>query len=214
MAFVDDPRGIPNQKRLIEDTAKIVAFVEQATNITSRWSGEIRISSALDELGKPAFSGRKLPGCPIEYHESIIGDTEMYYAGLEEALHSCSVIFPTEGKNLKRFTGWEEATIASCFALLKPRFRTLFSADLPPIAILPDTNSPLYYREQMEALGALRRLTNKDRHEFYFALLQTPLIQRRDTILTWIALDRGSTIENIMRNPALLEWLFILDKEV
>jgi hypothetical protein len=92
MSSAPDPRGVPNQQHLIEDTAKIVAFVEQSTNLTSRWSGEIRISSALNALGEPAFLGRKLPGGPIEYHASIIGDVEMYYAGLEEALHSCSVV--------------------------------------------------------------------------------------------------------------------------
>jgi hypothetical protein len=207
MPPVPDPRGVPNQQRLIEDTAKIVAFVEQATSLTSRWSGEISLSSALDKLGKPAFSGRKLPNCPIEYHESIIGDVEMYYAGLEEALHSCSVVRPTGGQNLELLMRWEEATVGSCLELLKPRFRTLFSEDLLPITVLPNTTSLLYYEEEMRALGVLRRLTNRERHDFYFSLLRTPLVQRRDKILTWIALAHDSTTENRHHTNLLTAYL-------
>jgi hypothetical protein len=214
MPSAPDPRGVPNQQRLIEDTAKIVAFVEQSTNLPSRWSGEIQISSALNARGEPAFLGRKLPGGPIEYHASIIGDVEMYYAGLEEALHSCSVVRPTEGKNLEIFNEWEEASVASCFELLKPRFRTLFSEDPLPISILPDTLSPLHYEEHMRALGVLRHMTSRERQDFYFSLLRTPLVKRRGTLISWIALAQNTTTENVVRSPAILECLSILDTEV
>jgi hypothetical protein len=214
MLFRPDPRGIPNEQRLIADTAKIVAFVEKSTGLPSRWSGKVQISQELNTLGEPKYLGRKLPDCPIEYHETVIGDAEIYYVGLEEGLHSCSIIQPTEGKNLKHFTGWEEATVASCLELLKPRFRTLFSEDSSPIMVLPDTMSPLHYREQMEVLGILRRLTNKVRSDFYFSLLRTPLVQRHDTLILWITLAKESTVEDILRDPIVLECLSILDKEV
>jgi hypothetical protein len=167
MLFRPDPRGIPDEQRLLADTAKIVAFVEKSTGLRSRWRGEIQISQELNNLGEPKYLGRKLPDCPIEYHESVISNVEMYYVGFEEALHSCSVIYPTEGQDLRRFVGWEEATVASCLELLKPRFRTLFSEDSRPLALLPDTTLPLHYERQMRALGALRRL----REDFYFTLL-------------------------------------------
>jgi hypothetical protein len=214
MLSVPDPRGIPNEQRLIADTAKIVAFVEESTGLRSRWSGEIQISQELDDLGEPLFLGRKLPGCPIEYHQSVLGDIEMYYVGLEEALHSCSVIYPTAGQNLRHLRRWEEATVGSCFELLKPRFRALFSDDHVSVVLLSNTTTPLSYEQEMKALGALRRLTDWGREDFYFALLRTPLTKRRDTILSRIAHDQDNTIEAMMRDDTVSECISILDKEV
>lgn len=206
MQMHKDPRGVPNHERLINDTARIVAFVEAETGLSSRWQGEVLVSEVRDLTGEPAFLGRKLPGCPIEYHQTVLGDVECYYVGLEEALHSCSVLFPTDGENLQHFELLEEATVAACLELLKPGLRSLFDE-----CELPDTLRPLRYERQLRALGSLRRLSDQEHRAFYFGLLGTPLVRREHAILKWIAQARRQRIEPVQADSEIISLLKLVE---
>jgi hypothetical protein len=195
---IPDPRGIPTPERALDDTRQIVALVEQETGLTSRWSGEIRFTSAPGT----AFLARKLPECPIEFHTDLLGDIEFYYAALEEALHSVSVLTPSPVWDLNPFEGVEEAVVGAMVELLKLPLRRLYTQD--EMLLTLSTRTVNHYQTNMAALGQLRRLADREHWLFYRGLLATPLARRHEVIVEWIAEKLGFSVEDVATSPAII----------
>ena len=193
-----DPRGAPDPARLTQDVERIVRVVERETGLNSRWNGLVRIVTDSDA----PYLGRKLPDCPIEIHADVIGDVEMYYVALEEAVHSVSVLLPAEGASVVHLTVVEETIVSGCIELLKPALRREF-ASLPG-ALLPDSEYLSPETLRLEALGQLRRRAGQDLEAFYFGLLSTPLADRLALIVRWIARNEVRDPEIVAQEPAVM----------
>lgn len=198
-----DPRGTPGRLRLTADTNRVVRFVETETGLSSRWTGQVSISNAVDAQGQPLFSARKLMQCPIEYHQIILGAAEFYWAALEEALHSCSVMPHSPTVLRLNHENMEEGVVSSCIELLKRKYSNLFANDALPMASVPPIPSFRPYLPQMQALGTLRQRTGLSPDAFYFPLLATPLDDRERQIIQWIATHEGAAEADIQSDAAV-----------
>ena len=200
MPGVPDPRGVPSLARLEMDTRQIVRLVERESGLASRWKGIVRVET------RPGVEwlGRKESACPIAFHREVIGDVEMYYVALEEALHSVSVILPATREEAERLRSVEEAVVGACLELLKPDLRRLFRFDpLRKVPLLPDTQRPRRYDSHMRALGLLRQRAGMEPHPFYWALLATPLTQRQERVAGWIAAYESQAAEAVAADPVV-----------
>ena len=104
---------------------QIIAFVEEATGLPSRWNGGLLIlEDGTDEartaqmLARVPYLAKKERSCSITVVESILQDDQRWQTLLHEGLHSVSVGLMRDSYD--RFAPWEEAVAESLQRLYRP----------------------------------------------------------------------------------------------
>ena len=104
---------------------QIIAFVEEATGLPSRWNGGLLIlEDGTDEartaqmLARVPYLAKKERSCSITVVESILQDDQRWRTLLHEGLHSVSVGLMRDSYD--RFAPWEEAVAESLQRLYRP----------------------------------------------------------------------------------------------
>ncbi len=145
--------------------------LQRRTGLVSRWSGVIHVSN------NPLYLGAKQWSCDIDIDQSLLTRPRRYSTGLHELLHSVSVgLNPAE---YPRFTGYEEGVVEQCTRLLRDE---IFAA----VGLQGPFDVRNSYPNEIAALEALRNRTLRPDHDFYLALLATPLQIRDAIVLQWI----------------------------
>ena len=112
-------------RTIMEEVRQMVAFVEEATGLPSRWNGGLLILAdgtdeawAAQALPRVSYRAKKEWNCSITVMESVLQDNQRWRTLLHEILHSVSVGL-TE-PDYQRFRLWEEAVIESLQRLYRP----------------------------------------------------------------------------------------------
>lgn len=120
-----DTESLGASGTIVEELRQIIAFVEVATGLPSRWNGSLLV---LAEGTDEAWTAQALPrvsslakkewNCSITVAESVLQDNRRWRTLLHESLHSVSVDL-TEPE-CQRFALWEEAVVESLQRLYRP----------------------------------------------------------------------------------------------
>ena len=111
-----------------------------------------------------------------------------FSTGTHEVLHAHSVGLFEPGIYESRL-GYEEGVVEQTMRLIRDQ---VLSFEFAPGSVdFSATDADNVYNGYIDRLEQLRGMTRRDARSFYMELLRTPLADREETILQWIAKDSG-----------------------
>ena len=169
---------------------QIIAFVEEATGLPSRWNGGLLIlEDGTDEvrtaqmLARVPYLAKKERSCSITVVESILQDDQRWRTLLHEGLHSVSVGLMRDSYD--RFAPWEEAVAESLQRLYRPPLFQQLGMDVPDSRFMA-LEAIWPYNRAMEALGRIAAERPEVQvREFLEEMLRTPLPDRPASAFEW-----------------------------
>ncbi len=173
------------QRQVEGETRRLVALVEEATGLRSRWNGTVRvIDVATAALTSPTpFLAKKEWSCGITIVETTLNSEGRWRSLLHEALHSVSVGL-TE-PDYHRFRLWEEAVVEMLQRLYRPvLFRRLGLAIAESQFRTIEEN--WRYNRAVDALAQIAAARpDVPLREFLEGMLRTPLPDRPAYAFEW-----------------------------
>ena len=188
--MADTERSGAGGGTIMEELRQIIAFVEAATGLPSRWNGGLLILAegtdeawAAQALPRVSYLAKKEWNCSITVVESVLQDNRRWRTLLHESLHSVSVGL-TE-PDYQRFRLWEEAVVESLQRLYRPLLLQSLGLNLEEEQFQA-LETAWRYNSALNALGQIAA----ERPEVPFqdlleALLRTPLSERSRLAFDW-----------------------------
>lgn len=177
-------------RTIIEEVRQIIAFVEAATGLPSRWNGGLLVledgtgeARTAQMLSRVPYLAKKEWSCSITVVESVLQDDQRWRTFLHEALHSVSVGL-TE-PDYQRLRLWEEAVVESLQRLYRPLLFRRLGMDLDESLFQP-FEAVWRHNRAMEALARIAaERPEVPTREFLEGMLRTPLPDRPAFVFAW-----------------------------